>query len=212
MEKHLNNLIRMLRSMFLKEWVWRLFLSLQVLGLVVLIYADVSAGSNWSFLPDLLDYRGQLQFEWAIFDGHYWTRYRHNWVFLLALFGPFLVAKAIDWINRSTHENIDAKLRQFAAALHSENSHGTEVVGRVKSEVKQIIGKRISGLVMKVAKNHNQPPRHQLFLLFDDGTYYEFYAHDCEISTTGGVVRGNLDDVLSYMADSRVPVFIEEHG
>jgi hypothetical protein len=211
MEKHLNNMIQLLRSMFVKEWVWRLFLGLQVLGLVVLIYADVSAGRNWSFLPDLLDNRGQLQFDWAIFDDYYWTRYRHNWVFLLALFGPFLVAKAIDWINRSMHENIDAKLRQVTAVLHSDNPQGIECVGRVKSEVKQIIGKRISGLVIKEAKNHNHSPRHQLFLLFDDGTYYEFYAHDCEISTTGGVVQGNLDDVLSYMADSRVPVFIEEH-
>jgi hypothetical protein len=197
--------------MFVEEWVWRLFLTLQALGLFVLIYADVSAGRNWSFLPDLLDYRGQLQFNWAIFDKYYYTRYRYNWVFLLALFGPFLVAKAIDWINRSTHENINDKLRQFAAEINSDKHQGVEDVGRVKSEVKQIIGKRISGLVIKAAKNKNQPPRHQLFLLFDDGTYYEFYAHDCEISTTGGVIQGNIDDVLSYMNDSRVPVFIEEN-
>lgn len=208
----MKNLIQLLRDMFLKEWIWRLFLSLQALGIFTLIYADVSSGDNWSFLPDLFGYRNQLQFEWAIFDGYYWTRHHHNWLILLALLGPFLAAKAIDWVFRANYENADDAPRQSTASFLAENSREIVSVGRVKPEVKQIVGKRISGLVMKAAKNQIHPPRNQLFLLFDDGTYYEFYTHDCKICTTGGVDRGNLDDVLSYMADNSVPILIEVQG
>lgn len=205
----MKNLIQLLRDMFVKEWIWRLFLSLQALGVFTLIYADVSAGDNWSFLPDLFDYRNQPQFEWAIFDGRYWTRHHHNWLFLFALLGPFLAAKAIDWMFRANYESVDVAPRQSAVSLLAEDSREIVNVGRVKSEVRQIVGKRIAGLVMKAAKDQIHPPRNQLFLLFDDGTYYEFYTHDCKIGTTGGVVRGKLDDVLSYMADTRVPILIE---
>lgn len=83
-------------------------------------------------------------------------------------------------------------------------------MARIKPEVKQIVGKRISGLVIKESTSRTRPPLHQLFLLFDDGTYYEFFTHDCEIGTTGGVSRGTLDDVLSYMSDTRIPIIIEE--
>lgn len=208
----MKTLIQLLRNMFVEEWIWRLFLSLQALGVVALIYADVASGDNWSFLPDLFGYRNQLQFDWAIFDDYYWTRYHHNWLFLFSLLGPFLAAKAVDWIVGANYKNANIAPRQNIASLLADNSRELVNVGRIKSEVKQIIGKRITGLVMKASKSHNYPPRNQLFLMFDDGTYYEFYTHDCDIGTTGGVVRGTLDDVLSYMADTRVPVLIEVQG
>lgn len=81
-------------------------------------------------------------------------------------------------------------------------------MGRIKDEVEQIIGKRISGVVIKKTKKPGGSPTGQLFLLFDDGSYYEFYTYGCDIGTTGGVVQeGSYDAVLNYMSDTLEPVF-----
>lgn len=79
---------------------------------------------------------------------------------------------------------------------------------RIKDEVEQIIGRRISGVVIKRAKEGGHPTN-QLFLLFDDGHYYEFYTTGCSISTTAGVSRGELNDVLGYMNQTLEPVFVK---
>ncbi|GEM_PF-1901263 len=83
-------------------------------------------------------------------------------------------------------------------------------MANIKPPVKEIIGKRISGLVIKEATSRIRTPRNQLFFLFDDGTYYEFYTFDCEIGTTAGLSRGGLDKVLPYMADVYTPIFVEK--
>ncbi len=80
---------------------------------------------------------------------------------------------------------------------------------RIKDGVEQIIGMRIAGLVIKQAKESGGSPTNQLFLLFDDGSYYEFYTYGCSIGTTGGVVRGGLDEVLAYMDQTLEPVFVK---
>ena len=69
----------------------------------------------------------------------------------------------------------------------------------MKSGVKQIIGKTISGVVVKESKNS---PRTQLFLLFNDGTYYEFYSGLGDICGAGGVDRGGIHEVNQYLSGS----------
>jgi len=82
-------------------------------------------------------------------------------------------------------------------------------MGRVKDQVEQIIGKRISGVVIKETKAPGGSPTNQLFLLFDDGSYYEFYTYGCDIGTTAGVVQGGYDSVVSYMSDTLEPVYVK---
>lgn len=64
----------------------------------------------------------------------------------------------------------------------------------------QLLGKRIAGVVVK---ERSGPPRFQLFLVFDDDTYYELYSNE-SVSGAGGIDRGGVAEVLNYMSDSRV--------
>jgi hypothetical protein len=73
----------------------------------------------------------------------------------------------------------------------------------IKSEVRQIVGKTITGVIVKEGTG----PRSQLFLTFSDGTYYEFYCGDSAISCTGGVDRGGVAEVLKYMSPRQQVVF-----
>jgi hypothetical protein len=68
--------------------------------------------------------------------------------------------------------------------------------------VQALLGKRISGVVVKRA---DRPPYSQLFLIFEDDTYYEFYC-DSQICGAGGVDKGGLTDVLNYMPEHEVVV------
>ena len=75
----------------------------------------------------------------------------------------------------------------------------------VRLEVADILGKTITGVVFKAAPKITTRPQAQLFLLFSDGTYYEFYATSSPgISTTGGVDQGGLERVREYMGDMRI--------
>lgn len=69
----------------------------------------------------------------------------------------------------------------------------------MKDEIRQILGKTISGVIVKKREEH---PRSQVFLVFSDGTYYEL--HGDHISGTGGVDRGGRDAVLRYMPGGEV--------
>jgi hypothetical protein len=64
-----------------------------------------------------------------------------------------------------------------------------------------IVGRRINAVVLKAARNRRSPPATQLFLVFDDGTYYEFYTGAEAISCAGGFDQGGLPGVLGYMPD-----------
>lgn len=66
-----------------------------------------------------------------------------------------------------------------------------------KDAAKNIVGKRISSVVMKQGNR----PQAQLFLIFDDGTYFEFYS-DGGIYGAGGIDRGGLDEVRQYCGTS----------
>lgn len=74
----------------------------------------------------------------------------------------------------------------------------------MKNAVQEIVGRRISGVIVKAG---SRSPLSQVFLLFDDGMYYEFYADDC-IHGTGGVDRGEYEEVLRYLrGPERDPIF-----
>ena len=68
----------------------------------------------------------------------------------------------------------------------------------MKDGVRQIIGKRIAGIVAK--KSNGRSPKSQVFLLFDDGTYYEFWSPDGEITGISGIRYGGKEAVLNYIS------------
>jgi hypothetical protein len=69
--------------------------------------------------------------------------------------------------------------------------------GLCKPEIAEIVGKRIAGVVVK--ENSNLSPPRQVFLIFDDGTNFEFYANST-VTWTAGVRPGGPDWVRSYCA------------
>ena len=65
----------------------------------------------------------------------------------------------------------------------------------MKDGVKQTIGKTIRRVV--VAGN-TSPPQRQVFLVFDDGTYFEFWGDS--FTGAGGILNGDIDEIASYIA------------
>ncbi|MBI5611906.1 MAG: hypothetical protein HY942_02375 [Gammaproteobacteria bacterium] len=74
----------------------------------------------------------------------------------------------------------------------------------MKDGAQEILGKTIKGIVIKTG---DKSPKSQLFLVFDDGTYYEFYSLDDVIQVTGGVSAGDIDTVRKYMSETKEIVF-----
>ena len=70
----------------------------------------------------------------------------------------------------------------------------------MKDAVKTIIGKRIKGVVTKKRPNS---PYYQLFLIFSDDTFFEFYTitTDGDISCAGGIDKGGIDAVRNYLGE-----------
>jgi hypothetical protein len=64
---------------------------------------------------------------------------------------------------------------------------------------REIIGKKIKGVVVK--EGHN--PESQVFLIFSDGTYYEFYS-DSFIRGSGRIHKGGRKKVKEYSDQNRV--------
>ena len=71
---------------------------------------------------------------------------------------------------------------------------------KLKDVLPQLLGKRICGAVVKEG---DRMPRMQVFLIFDDDTYYELYT-DSTIYGAGGVDRGDLAHVRQYMPQQRI--------
>ncbi len=125
------------------EWIWRVFLGLQLIGIIGIIYLSITA-SSWKLFPYTsrgdnrntaviltpylcLKYpsspimqwqyhydRWYFQYpwlqsnsyeksdiEWDLLDSRYWTHYRYNWLALIALLGPFIVAQFVEWISEA---------------------------------------------------------------------------------------------------------------
>ena len=96
-------MISKLRGTFSREWTWRMFLSLQILGIILIFVMDIS-DRNWDVFPESRwTTRGSETF-WSFTEGGYWGGGRmhgkgyQNWFLLLFLFGPFIVSKTIDWV------------------------------------------------------------------------------------------------------------------
>lgn len=77
----------------------------------------------------------------------------------------------------------------------------------MKGYFQYIVGRRISAVVIKAARDRRSEPRGQLFLIFDDGHYYEFYIPESAIYGAQGIDRGGLHEVLRYMSDFMEVVF-----
>jgi hypothetical protein len=71
--------------------------------------------------------------------------------------------------------------------------------------VSKILGKRIVGVIEKACKRGTFPVS-QIFLLFDDNTYYEFYS-DARIIGTNHVDDGGIAEVQRYGSDAYGIVF-----
>lgn len=66
----------------------------------------------------------------------------------------------------------------------------------MKSGIKEILGKRVRGVVVKESKGN--APASSVFLIFDDGTYFELWG---DVHGAGGVDRGGEQEVRAYGAD-----------
>lgn len=67
-----------------------------------------------------------------------------------------------------------------------------------------ILGKTISGVIIK--KGERSSPSMQLFLLFDDNTYFEFWSWGdySGLSAAGGLDRGGAEEVRRYMPNMEI--------
>ena len=66
----------------------------------------------------------------------------------------------------------------------------------MKNVIKEIIGKRIAGVVAK--KRDGENPPYQVFFIFSDRTNIEFYVDGNEIRTTSRLSEGSLKEVREY--------------
>lgn len=88
-----------IKQVFHDESTWRLFLVLQLIGIVAIIYVDISNRDGWNFLPELFNHRNQFAPSWDFLESYFWTRKSENWVTLLGLLGPVITAKSVSWIQ-----------------------------------------------------------------------------------------------------------------
>lgn len=65
----------------------------------------------------------------------------------------------------------------------------------MKNGLREIIGKTITDVV--VAYNKHRDPANQVFLVFDDGTYFEFWG--AQFNCNSGVDRGGMAAVTDYV-------------
>ena len=70
----------------------------------------------------------------------------------------------------------------------------------MKPEIKDIAGKMIKGIVVKKSDRN---PKSQVFLLFNDNTYYEFYSTE-KINGADGVDHGGMDAVKNYIPENTI--------
>jgi hypothetical protein len=97
-----QNIKNIMRKLFNNESLWRLFLVLQVIGLIALFGMELS-DKYWNMYPT----HRYGEWTWAIFDSYYWKLEnngyckRENWFLLLYIFGPFVLTKATDLVISS---------------------------------------------------------------------------------------------------------------
>lgn len=87
----------MLKKYFKNKKNWKLFIILQIAGFIA-IFVTYTISSSWSTLF------GNSWSPLELTTGHYWGikrsfTFAQNWIFIFCLFLPFVIAKAIDWIE-----------------------------------------------------------------------------------------------------------------
>lgn len=83
----------------------------------------------------------------------------------------------------------------------------SEIVKNSPSDASAILGKTIRAVIIKDAVEPHWPPNSQLFLIFDDGTSYEFFCHADVIRQTKGLWNGDITSVQRYMEGAMKIVF-----
>ncbi len=73
----------------------------------------------------------------------------------------------------------------------------------MKTAVKGIVGKTISGVIAARNDTGTGSPRYRVFLMFPDSTYYEFYCCTDDIHGAGGVGDGGLDEVMRMVTANK---------
>ena len=80
----------------------------------------------------------------------------------------------------------------------------------MRTGASEIVGKTITGVIVKAAIDPKAKPQGQLFLIFDDNSSYEFYSYFSPLSTTGGLDKNtSFREVYSYMKER---FYIEFHA
>ena len=72
----------------------------------------------------------------------------------------------------------------------------------MRNALKEILGKRIAGVVAKKREEINPP--YQIFLIFSDRTNIEFYIDGNEIKTTSTLSEGSLKEVREYGGEESI--------
>lgn len=69
-----------------------------------------------------------------------------------------------------------------------------------------IVGKTISGVIIKRGDTRRGSPSHQLFLIFDDDTSYEFWVSGeySELKGAAGLDKGGVEAVRNYMPGMKI--------
>ena len=67
----------------------------------------------------------------------------------------------------------------------------------MNSEIRTVLPKLVGKTIAHVVLKEGSGPAAQLFLVFDDGTYYEFYS-DAPIDGAGAVDVGGVEKVIEY--------------
>jgi hypothetical protein len=70
----------------------------------------------------------------------------------------------------------------------------------MRQALPRLVGKTIARVVVKEGTN----PQAQVFVIFTDRTYYEFYG---DMNGAAGIDRGDIREVLAYMAPQQAVVF-----
>ena len=70
-----------------------------------------------------------------------------------------------------------------------------------KAAVASILGKTIKHIVVKEG---DRAPRSQVFLVFTDDSYYEFYSTHGSISGAGGLDVGGIEAVRKYLPEQEI--------
>jgi hypothetical protein len=68
----------------------------------------------------------------------------------------------------------------------------------MKEGVKEIVGKRVIGIV--VAENKLRDPKNQLFLLFGDNSYFELYG--AQFRGAGGLDDGGVNTITECVKEA----------